>query len=91
MMCIPSSGMSCWVSTAVISRARSLRKFTKTTESAIVDRIKALDSNNGNTRLNGAFAPKFVEWVESLGGFNKDQLGTTRTTSGTWPGSVELK
>ena len=65
--------------------------FTKTTESTIVDRIKALDSNNGNTRLNGAFAPKFVEWVESLGGFNKDQLGTTRTTSGTWPGSVELK
>ena len=65
--------------------------FTKTTESAIVDRIKALDSNNGNTRLNGAFAPKFVEWVESLGGFNKDQLGTTRTTAGTWPGSVELK
>lgn len=65
--------------------------FTKTTESAIVDRIKALDSNNGNTRLNGAFAPKFVEWVDSLGGFNKDQLGTTRTTSGTWPGSVELK
>lgn len=65
--------------------------FTKTTESAIVDRIKALDSNNGNTRLNGAFAPKFVEWVESLGGFNKDQLGTTRITSGTWPGSVELK
>ena len=65
--------------------------FTKTTESAIVDRIKALDSNNGNTRLNGAFAPKFVEWVESLGGFNKDQLGITRTTSGTWPGSVELK
>jgi len=64
--------------------------FTKTTEYAIVDRIKALDSNNGNTRLNGAFAPKFVEWVESLGGFNKDQLGTTRTTSGTWPGSVEL-
>ena len=60
----------------------------KTTESAIVDRIKALDSNNGNTRLNGAFAPKFVEWVESLGGFNKDQLGTT---SGTWPGSVALK
>lgn len=65
--------------------------FTKTTESAIVDRIKALDSNNGNTRLNGAFAPKFVEWVNNLGGFNKDQLGTTRTTSGTWPGSVELK
>lgn len=64
--------------------------FTKTTESAIVDRIKSLDSNNGNTRLNGAFAPKFVEWVESLGGFNKDQLGITRTTSGTWPGSVEL-
>lgn len=65
--------------------------FTKTTESAIVDRIKALDSNNGNTRVNGAFAPKFVEWVESLDGFNKDQLGITRTTSGTWPGSVELK
>ena len=64
--------------------------FTKATESAIVDRVKAIDSNNGNTRLNGAFAPKFVEWVESLGGFNKDQLGTTRTTSGTWPGSVEL-
>lgn len=66
--------------------------FTKTTESAIVDRVKAIDSNNGNARLNGAaFAPKFVEWVESLGGFNKDQLGTTRTTTGTWPGSVELK
>ena len=65
--------------------------FTKTTEDAIIARLNALDSNNGNTRLNGAFAPKFVEWVESLGGFNKDQLGTTRTTSGTWPGSVELK
>lgn len=65
--------------------------FTKTTESAIVARLKAIDSSNGNTRLKGAFAPKFVEWIESLGGFNKDQLGTTRTTSGTWPGSVELK
>lgn len=65
--------------------------FTKAKEADIVTRLKALDSNNGNTRLNGAFAPKFVEWVESLGGFNKDQLGTTRTISGTWPGSVELK
>ena len=64
--------------------------FTKAKEADIVTRLKAIDSNNGNTRLNGAFAPKFVEWVESLGGFNKDQLGTTRTTSGTWPGSVEL-
>ena len=65
--------------------------FTKAKEADIVTRLKAIDSNNGNTRLKGAFAPKFVEWVESLGGFNKDQLGTTRTTSGTWPGSVELK
>ena len=65
--------------------------FTKAKEADIVTRLKAIDSNNGNTRLSGAFAPKFVEWVESLGGFNKDQLGTTRTTSGTWPGSVELK
>ena len=65
--------------------------FTKAKEADIVTRLKAIDSNNGNTRLNGAFAPKFVEWVESLGGFNKDQLGTIRTTSGTWPGSVELK
>ena len=65
--------------------------FTKAKEADIITRLNALDSNNGNTRLNGAFAPKFVEWVESLGGFNKDQLGTTRTTSGTWPGSVELK
>lgn len=65
--------------------------FTKAKEADIVTRLKAIDSNNGNTRLNGAFAPKFVEWVESLGGFNKDQLGTTRTTSGTWPGSMELK
>ncbi len=65
--------------------------FTKAKESDIITRLNALDSNNGNTRLNGQFAPKFVEWVESLGGFNKDQLGTTRTTSGTWPGSVELK
>ena len=65
--------------------------FTKAKEADIVTRLKAIDSNNGNTRLNGAFAPKFVEWVESLGGFNKGQLGTTRTTSGTWPGSVELK
>lgn len=64
--------------------------FTKAKEADIVTRLKAIDSNNDNTRLNGAFAPKFVEWVESLGGFNKDQLGTTRTTSGTWPGSVEL-
>ena len=65
--------------------------FTKAKETDIITRLNALDSNNGNTRLNGAFAPKFVEWVESLGGFNKDQLGTARTTSGTWPGSVELK
>ena len=65
--------------------------FVKAKEADIVTLLKAIDSNNGNTRLNGAFAPKFVEWVESLGGFNKDQLGTTRTTSGTWPGSVELK
>ena len=64
--------------------------FTKAKEADIITRLNALDSNNGNIRLNGAFAPKFVEWVESLGGFNKDQLGTTRTTSGTWPGSVEL-
>ena len=65
--------------------------FTKAKEADIVTRLKTIDSNNGNTRLNGAFAPKFVEWVESFGGFNKDQLGTIRTTSGTWPGSVELK
>lgn len=65
--------------------------FTKAKEADIVTRLNAIDSNNGNTRLNDAFAPKFVEWVESLGGFNKDQLGVIRTTSGTWPGSVELK
>lgn len=65
--------------------------FTKTTEDAIIARLNALDGNNGNTRLNGEFAPKFVEWVKSHDGFNKDQLGTARTTSGTWPGSVELK
>lgn len=65
--------------------------FTKAKEADIITRMNALDSNNGNTRLNGAFAPKFVEWVESLDGFNKDQLGTARTTTGTWPGSVELK
>lgn len=65
--------------------------FVKAKEADIITRLKAIDSNNGNTRLNGAFAPKFVEWVNNLGGFNKDQLGTTRTTSGTWPGSVELK
>lgn len=65
--------------------------FVKAKEADIITRLNALDSNNGNTRLNGAFAPKFVEWVKSLDGFNKDQLGTARTTSGTWPGSVELK
>lgn len=65
--------------------------FTKAKEADIITRLNDVTTNNGNTRLNGAFAPKFVEWVESLGGFNKDQLGTTRTTSGTWPGSVELK
>lgn len=65
--------------------------FTKAKEADIITRLNDITTNNGNTRLNGAFAPKFVEWVESLGGFNKDQLGTTRTTSGTWPGSVELK
>lgn len=69
----------------------SFTKFTKAKEADVITRLNALDSNNGNTRLNGAFAPKFVEWVKSLDGFNKDQLGTTRTTSGTWPGSVELK
>lgn len=65
--------------------------FVKAKGADIITRLNALDSNNGNTRLKGAFAPKFVEWVESLGGFNKDQLGTARTTNGTWPGSVELK
>lgn len=65
--------------------------FVKAKEADIITRLNALDSNNGNTRLKGAFAPKFVEWVKSLDGFNKDQLGTARTTSGTWPGSVELK
>lgn len=65
--------------------------FVKAKEADIITRLNAIDSNNGNTRLNGAFAPKFVEWVKSLDGFNKDQLGTARTTTGTWPGSVELK
>lgn len=65
--------------------------FTKAKEADIVTRLNAITTNNDNTRLNGAFAPKFVEWVKSLGGFNKDQLGTARTTTGTWPGSVELK
>ncbi len=65
--------------------------FVKAKEADIITRLNALDSNNGNTRLNGAFAPKFVEWVKTLDGFNKDQLGTARTTNGTWPGSVELK
>lgn len=65
--------------------------FTKAKEADIITRLNALNSNNGNTRLKGAFAPKFVEWVKSLDGFNKDQLGTARTISGTWPGSVELK
>lgn len=65
--------------------------FVKAKGADIITRLNDITTNNGNTRLKGAFAPKFVEWVESLGGFNKDQLGTTRTTSGTWPGSVELK
>ena len=65
--------------------------FVKAKEADIITRLNDITTNNGNTRLKGAFAPKFVEWVESLGGFNKDQFGTTRTTSGTWPGSVELK
>lgn len=65
--------------------------FTKAKEADIITRLNDITTNNGNTRLKGAFAPKFVEWVESLGGFNKDQLGTARTTSGTWPGSVEFK
>lgn len=65
--------------------------FTKAKEADIITRLNAITTNNGNTRVKGAFAPKFVEWVESLGGFNKDQLGANRTTSGTWPGSVELK
>ena len=65
--------------------------FVKAKEADIITRLNDITTNNGNTRLNGAFAPKFVEWVNSLGGFNKDQLGTARTTNGTWPGSVELK
>ena len=65
--------------------------FVKAKEADIITRLNALNSNNGNTRLNDAFAPKFVEWVKSLDSFNKDQLGTARTTTGTWPGSVELK
>lgn len=65
--------------------------FVKAKEADIITRLNALNSNNGNTRLSGAFAPKFVEWVKSLDGFNKDQLCTARTTTGTWPGSMELK
>ncbi len=65
--------------------------FVKAKEADIITRLNDITTNNGNTRLKGAFAPKFVEWVNNLGGFNKDQLGTTRTTPGTWPGSVELK
>ncbi len=65
--------------------------FTKAKEADIIARLSDITTNNGNTRLKGAFAPKFVEWVKSLDGFNKDQLGTARTTNGTWPGSVELK
>lgn len=65
--------------------------FPKAKEEDIIARLSDITTSNGNTRLSGAFAPKFVEWVESLGGFNKDQLGTARTTNGTWPGSVELK
>lgn len=65
--------------------------FTKAKEADIITRLNDITTNNGNTRLKGSFAPKFVEWVKSFDGFNKDQLGTARTTSGTWPGSVELK
>lgn len=65
--------------------------FVKAKEADIITRLNDITTNNGNTRLKGAFAPKFVEWVNNLGGFNKDQLGTARTTNGTWPGSVELK
>ena len=65
--------------------------FVKAKEADIITRLNDIATNNGNTRLKGAFAPKFVEWVNNLGGFNKDQLGTARTTIGTWPGSVELK
>ncbi len=65
--------------------------FVKAKEADIITRLNDITTNNDNTRLKGAFAPKFVEWVKSLDGFNKDQLGTARTTTGTWPGSVELK
>ncbi len=65
--------------------------FVKAKEADIITRLNDVTTNNGNTRLKGAFAPKFVEWVKSHDGFNKDQLGTARTTIGTWPGSVELK
>lgn len=65
--------------------------FVKAKEADIITRLNDITTNNGNTRLKGAFAPKFVEWVKSHDGFNKDQLGTARTTIGTWPGSVELK
>ena len=54
--------------------------FVKAKEADIITRLNDITTNNGNTRLKGAFAPKFVEWVNNLGGFNKDQLGTTRTT-----------
>lgn len=65
--------------------------FPKAKEADIIARLSDITTSNGNTRLKGAFAPEFVEWVKSLDGFNKDQLGTARTTNGTWPGSVELK
>ncbi len=65
--------------------------FTKTTEDAIRTALTKMTDNNGNTTLNSAFGPKFAEWVESLGGFDNDQLGNARTASGTWPGSIESK
>lgn len=65
--------------------------FTNAKEADIIARLSDITTSNGNTRLKGAFAPEFVEWVNNLGGFNKDQLGTVRTITGTWPGSVELK
>ena len=65
--------------------------FTKTDGKAIAERIRALSGNNGNTRVGGDFAPKFADWVETLGGFTKDQAGNTRDASGTWPGSIESK
>jgi len=66
----------------------TLTGFTPTTASNIRTHLNAITVNNGNTKINGAFCPYFVSWLDSMGALDVDARGVTRTGT-MWPGSYQ--